>query len=205
MLRKDYIKKKVAPKEGIGMFLAERVLKTWHEDFVDQDTQEIVSIERNEVLYDRDEKVDSKMAKDIEEYGITETFGITGGVLYSMEGCKNKDNSDFKTNLDYINIPILANAYLFKGFAVKVGLQPGFLVRAKEKYSNGGIAVDGDIKDECNKVQLSIPIGLSYEYANFVFDARYNWGLTNTFKQDKRDKKSHNSVFMFTVGYKFAL
>ena len=66
MLRKDYIKKKVAPKEGIGMFLAERVLKTWHEDFVDQDTQEIVSIERNEVLYDRDEKVDSKMAKDIE-------------------------------------------------------------------------------------------------------------------------------------------
>ena len=62
MLRKDYIKKKVAPKEGIGMFLAERVLKTWHEDFVDQDTQEIVSIERNEVLYDRDKKVDSKMA-----------------------------------------------------------------------------------------------------------------------------------------------
>ena len=33
------------------------------------------------------------------EYGITETFGVSGGVLYSMEGCKNKDNSDFKTNL----------------------------------------------------------------------------------------------------------
>ena len=41
MLRKDYIKKKVAPKEGIGMFLAERVLKTWHEDFVDQDGNRI--------------------------------------------------------------------------------------------------------------------------------------------------------------------
>ena len=139
------------------------------------------------------------------EYGITETFGVSGGVLYSMEGCKNKDNSDFKTNLDYINVPILANAYLFKGFAVKVGVQPGFLVKAKEKYTRGGNSFDGDIKDACNKVQLSIPIGLSYEYADFVFDARYNWGLTNTFKQDKRDKKSHNSVFMFTVGYKFAL
>ena len=139
------------------------------------------------------------------EFGITESFGITAGALYSMQGAKDKDVSDYKTTLGYINIPILANAYLFKGFAVKVGVQPGFLVSAKEKYSNGGLAVDADIKDDCNKVQLSIPIGLSYEYANFVFDARYNWGLTNTFKQDKRDKKSHNSVFMFTVGYKFPL
>jgi hypothetical protein len=153
-----------------------------------------------------DGKIKVGLAAGVEaEYGITETFGVSGGVLYSMEGSKNKDNSDFKTNLDYINVPILANAYLFKGFAVKVGVQPGFLVRAKEKYSNGGITVDGDIKDVCNKVQLSIPIGLSYEYADFVFDARYNWGLTNTFKNDNSDKKSHNSVFMFTLGYKFAL
>ena len=139
------------------------------------------------------------------EFGITESFGITAGALYSMQGCKDKDVSDYKTTLGYINIPILANAYLFKGFAVKVGVQPGFLVRAKEKYSNGGIAVDADIKDACNKVDLSIPIGISYEYASFVFDARYNWGLTNTWKDDARDKKSHNSVFMFSVGYKFAL
>ena len=153
-----------------------------------------------------DGKIKVGLAAGVEaEYGITETFGVSGGVLYSMEGSKNKDNSDFKTNLDYINVPILANAYLFKGFAVKVGVQPGFLVRAKEKYSNGGITVDGDIKDACNKVQLSIPIGVSYEYADFVLDARYNWGLTNTFKNDNSDKKSHNSVFMFTLGYKFAL
>ena len=153
-----------------------------------------------------DGKIKVGLAAGVEaEYGITETFGVSAGVLYSMQGSKNKDNSDFKTNLDYINVPILANAYLFKGFAVKVGVQPGFLVRAKEKYSNGGITVDGDIKDACNKVDLSIPIGVSYEYANFVFDARYNWGLTNTWKDDTRDKKSHNSVFMFSVGYKFAL
>lgn len=72
MLRKDYLKKTVAPKDGIGMFLAERVCKKWNEDFVDEDTQEIVSIERNQILFDRDEAVDSKMVKDIEEYGITE-------------------------------------------------------------------------------------------------------------------------------------
>ena len=157
-------------------------------------------------ITNNDGKIKVGVAAGVEaEYGITETFGITGGVLYSMQGCKDKDVSDYKTTLGYINIPILANAYLFKGFAVKVGVQPGFLVSAKEKYSNGGITVDGDIKDACNKVDLSIPIGISYEYASFVFDARYNWGLTNTWKDDTRDKKSHNSVFMFSVGYKFAL
>ena len=157
-------------------------------------------------ITNNDGKIKVGVAAGVEaEFGITESFGITAGALYSMQGCKDKDDSDYKTTLGYINIPILANAYLFKGFAVKVGIQPGFLVSAKEKYSNGGISVDGDIKDACNKVDLSIPIGISYEYASFVFDARYNWGLTNTWKDDPRDKKSHNSVFMFSVGYKFAL
>ena len=34
--------------------LAARVLKTWHEDFVDEDTGEVISIERNEIIIDRD-------------------------------------------------------------------------------------------------------------------------------------------------------
>ncbi len=153
-----------------------------------------------------DSKIKIGLAAGVEaEYGITESFGITAGVLYSMQGGKDKDNSDYKTTLGYINIPILANAYLAKGFAVKVGVQPGFLVSAKRKYSDSGMSVDVDYKDACNKVDLSIPIGLSYEYQSFVIDARYNWGLTNLWKNDTRSSKSHNSVFMFSVGYKFAL
>ena len=38
----------------IGRKLAARVLKTWTEDFVDEDTGEVVSIERNEVVIDRE-------------------------------------------------------------------------------------------------------------------------------------------------------
>src|SRR6185436_17087608 len=41
-------------KKFIGRRLAARVLKTWIEDFVDEDTGEVVSIERNEVLIERD-------------------------------------------------------------------------------------------------------------------------------------------------------
>ena len=37
-------------KKYLGRKLAARVLKTWHEDFVDEDTGEVVSIERNEII-----------------------------------------------------------------------------------------------------------------------------------------------------------
>jgi DNA-directed RNA polymerase subunit beta len=45
---------KAALKEAVGRKLAARVLKSWVEDFVDEDTGEVVSIERNEVLIDRE-------------------------------------------------------------------------------------------------------------------------------------------------------
>jgi DNA-directed RNA polymerase subunit beta len=45
---------KTALKKLVGHRLAARVLKTWTEDFVDEDTGEVVSIERNEVIIDRE-------------------------------------------------------------------------------------------------------------------------------------------------------
>ncbi len=45
---------KTGLKKVLGRKLAARVLNTWHEDFVDEDTGEVVSIERNEIILDRD-------------------------------------------------------------------------------------------------------------------------------------------------------
>ena len=45
-------------KQSVGRKLAARVLKSWVEDFVDEDTGEVVSIERNEVILDRERVVD---------------------------------------------------------------------------------------------------------------------------------------------------
>jgi hypothetical protein len=50
---------------------------------------------------------------------------------------------------------------------------------------------------------FSIPVGLSYEFSNFVVDARYNWGLTKTI--DGLGDGTKNSVLQFTFGYKFVL
>ena len=130
-------------------------------------------------------------------YQIVDKFGVSAAVMYSMQGAKVK-NIDAKLNYGYINIPILANYYVVKGLAVKAGIQPGFMVSAKEKYGD----FSHDIKDGCKKFDFTIPVGVSYEIANVVFDARYNFGLTKTIKNVDKHK---NGVFQFTVGYKFGL
>lgn len=54
-------------KKIIGRKLAARVLNTWHEDFVDEDTGEVVSIERNEIVLDRDTVLDKDNIEEILE------------------------------------------------------------------------------------------------------------------------------------------
>ncbi len=58
---------KAALKRIMGRKLAARVLKTWIEDFVDEDTGEVVSIERNEVILDRDTILEKDHMEDILE------------------------------------------------------------------------------------------------------------------------------------------
>ena len=56
-------------KKAVGQKLAARVLKSWVEDFVDEDTGEVVSIERNEVVIDRETVLENKHIDDILESG----------------------------------------------------------------------------------------------------------------------------------------
>ncbi|MGD9556304.1 MAG: DNA-directed RNA polymerase subunit beta [Mangrovibacterium sp.] len=60
---------KVGLKKIVGRKLAARVLKTWVEDFVDEDTGEVVSIERNEVLIDRETVIENEHIDEIVDSG----------------------------------------------------------------------------------------------------------------------------------------
>lgn len=135
------------------------------------------------------------------EYQATDIFSVSAGLIYSMQGNKAKeDGVTLTTKLDYINIPILANVYVTKGLAVKLGVQPAFNVSDKQKLSGGKASVEPeDVGAE--SFDFSIPVGLSYEFNNVVIDARYNFGVTNI--AEGGDAK--NSVFQITLGYKFAL
>lgn len=140
------------------------------------------------------------------EYQATDIFSVSAGVIYSMQGNKYDynvlgKNAATQTNkLDYINIPILANVYVVKGLAVKVGIQPAFKVNEEVKMSSE-LGSDSKEVDSAESFDFSIPVGLSYEYSNVVFDARYNFGVTKVW--DGGDPM--NSVFQITLGYKFAL
>ncbi len=61
---------KVNLRKAIGRKLAARVLKTWVEDFVDEDTGEVVSIERNEVIIDRETVLEEDHIDEITESGV---------------------------------------------------------------------------------------------------------------------------------------
>ena len=61
---------KAGLKKYIGRKLAARVLNTWHEDFVDEDTGEVVSIERNEIILDRDTILDKDNVEEIVESNV---------------------------------------------------------------------------------------------------------------------------------------
>ena len=113
---------------------------------------------------------------------------------------------DFKLEMGYVNVPVVANYYIFKGLAVKAGVQFAFLTNAKlkatEKEGGRESKESLDIKDQCNTFDFSIPVGVSYEFDNhIVIDARYNIGITDALKGGS----NRNSVFLATVGYKFRL
>ena len=162
------------------------------------------------------------------EYQLTKRFSVAAGLGYSLQGSgwedyEIRDGSDYaklkdaRIELGYLTVPVVANVYLFKGFALKAGVQLGMLTNAKVKAATE-MEIEGrkqsnddskDIKDRCNKMDVSIPVGVSYQFPGvpIVIDGRFNIGVTDVFKKEELDgqKNSQNVVFQMTVGYKFAL
>ncbi len=58
-------------KKAVGRKLAARVIKSWNEDFVDEDTGEVSSIERNEVTIDRDTVIEEDNIQEILDSGVS--------------------------------------------------------------------------------------------------------------------------------------
>ena len=155
------------------------------------------------------------------EYMVTDNFSLGLGAILSNQGAKydyyelNANGEDsrnkYTVDLDYVHVPILASYYVLPGLAVKAGVQPGFKMRAKAKiddrtvdldelYKVSSYVLDEDIK--VSKFDLSIPVGISYEYKNIVLDARYNWGLVKVLNVGDA---FYNRCFMVSLGYKLEL
>jgi hypothetical protein len=181
------------------------------------------------------------------EYGVTPWLGVSLGAMYSQQGAKIKASlSEFGVNeegrqvasllsmkgklkADYINMPLLANFYVWKGLSIKTGVQVGFLVNDKMNvdaamarvtvpYTDKITYVDlstpspnnflssfgFEDSDICKSVVFGIPVGLSYEYKNITLDARYYFGLTRM-DDAEEDPAARNLCLSITLGYKFKL
>lgn len=161
-------------------------------------------------------------------YQFTDVLGGSIGVFYSLQGCRYKDHEEYYdnakllhgvrrnvVNLHCLNVPLMLHGYAAEGLSVNVGLQVGFPLHAKSRheweeytvdakgkrtFSAEGV-FDANVTGNFKKVELAVPMGISYEYMNVVLDARYNLGITNIAKVDN----VKDNGFMFTVGYKFDL
>jgi hypothetical protein len=150
------------------------------------------------------------------EYMVADKFSLGLGAILSNQGAKydvwdEYGQNKYTVDLDYVHVPILASYYVLPGLAVKAGVQPGFKMRAKAKFDDRTIDLDElyklgsnmlgeDIK--VSKFDLSIPVGISYEYKNIVLDARYNWGLIKVMNVGDA---FYNRCFMLSLGYKLEL
>ncbi|HEY8396641.1 MAG TPA: DNA-directed RNA polymerase subunit beta [Flavihumibacter sp.] len=88
---------KKALEKYLGKKLAARVLRTWVEDFVDEDTGEVVSIERNEVVLERDTILDEEAIEMIVDMDVKSVFlqrEDVGGDYAIIYNTLNKDTSN---------------------------------------------------------------------------------------------------------------
>lgn len=102
---------------------------------------------------------------------------------------------------DFLVMPILANFYVYKGLALKAGIQPGLLLNAR----GGGV----DVTDYLKPFQLHVPVGISYEYRHFVLDARTQIPVLKAYKKKFQQKSLQvdalHNVISITLGYNFEL
>ena len=152
------------------------------------------------------------------EVPLTDRFSFQPEVLYSGQGFDimeiDQDNI-FDTNenieyqLDYIQFPLMAKAYLIRGLYVEAGPQFGFKINEEidtAPNSDGGdTPIDPDdsyVKD----FDFSGALGVGYKFDNgFFLSARYTHGFSSIFKEDTifEDVDARNSVWQFGLGFSF--
>ena len=148
------------------------------------------------------------------EIKLTDKFAIQPEILFSTQGAKSEESAlgstaEYKSNLSYLNIPVMAKYYVAEKFSLEAGPQIGFLLSAKEKYefSGNGVSESGkeDVKDSYESIDFGVNFGAGYDFTeNLSVGLRYNLGLSNIAKtEDGEDFKMNNSVFSLSVGYKF--
>lgn len=127
----------------------------------------------------------------VAEIKLLDKFAIQPELLYTTQGATyNTALGDFKNELGYIAIPVLAKIYLSDSFSLEVGPQASFLLSKKNDF---------DVND-ANTFDFAIDAGLSFKITKNLFvQGRYVLGLTEV----SPDADAKNSVLQLSAGLMF--
>lgn len=138
----------------------------------------------------------------VAELGLSDKFAIQPELVYSVQGATTKVlNKEVKTQLSYLNLPIMAKYFVAEGISVELGPQIGFLMSAKNKSGSDS----QDFKDSVKGIDFGLGFGAGYRLENGLnFGARYNIGMSDiSDSEDMTDVSIKNNVIQISVGYFF--
>ncbi|HYH16654.1 MAG TPA: porin family protein [Flavisolibacter sp.] len=158
---------------------------------------------------DESETSDSKVGFNVGGFAnvpLSTNFSFAPELVVSTEGGVDKgDEWEEKTNLTYVNVPVLFQ-YNASGFFAHTGPQVGFLLAAKSKWEEDGEKGDEDIKKYMKGVNFSWAIGAGYKLPSGLgFNARYNLGLSNIADTESDDDDYSAKASTIQVGITYTL
>ena len=142
----------------------------------------------------------------IGEYVVTKRFSFQSELNFIQKTGSGGTPSELsagtiKSDLNYLDIPIMVKYYLFDHFAIESGPQLNILISESTEvnyYTNNEL--DGLLDLKTNGLQLSFNLGFSYTIVDkYLLQLRYSHGLSDIYQ----DLEAKNTVFSFSVGYFF--
>lgn len=127
----------------------------------------------------------------VAEVKLTEGFSVQPELLYSTQGASYKNaGEEFRNELGYLSIPILAKINLNKAISLDLGPQASFLMSERKEF---------DVQDS-ESFEFGVAAGLGLKITKSIFlQGRYVLGLTEASK----DAQTKNSVLQVSAGILF--
>lgn len=145
--------------------------------------------------------IGSQIGAGLPLLNINTPMSVNAGVMVSMQGAGwQEDGYEGKTNLLYAYLPVTLRYQHPAGFYGETGLQPGFLLRAMDKYDG----TSESYMDHMKRFDLSIPVTVGYNFKNNLgVNLSVIPGITDITKDE--DVKDVNFVIGLGVTYTFKL
>lgn len=141
--------------------------------------------------FESKESITSYHAGLVAEVKLMDRFAIQPELLYSTQGASYKNaGEEFKNELGYLSIPVLAKIYLSESLSLELGPQASFLLKDRKNFDPG----------DANTFEFAAVGGLGLNITKNLFvQARYGLGLTEATK----DADIKNSTIQLSAGIMF--